>query len=87
MNTKAMSALQAQTIDQQAQSLRMALGLLTEDEVAAALEVTPLTLGAWRRRKYGPPFVRLGKRPWYRIADIVGYLEQTVGFDAEEAVE
>lgn len=36
--------------------------LLTPDEVAALLKVTPKTLEGWREKGTGPAFVRLGHR-------------------------
>lgn len=45
---------------------RKAIGLLTEDEVAAILQLTSTgTLATWRSQKAGPPFVKLGKRVFY----------------------
>lgn len=34
----------------------------TEQQLAARLELTPITLQAWRRLGEGPPFVRIGRR-------------------------
>ena len=45
--------------------------LLNSTEVAEWLGIQPVTLEAWRRRGYGPAFVRLGHK-------LVRYERQTV---------
>lgn len=50
--------------------------LLTPDEAAEFLRTKPGTLGAWRHRKIGPPFVQVSERmPRYRRSDLAAYLE------------
>lgn len=52
-------------------SVRFRLGLLTEDELAAALGLKNAnTLATWRSAKYGPPHVKLGKSVFYLQADV-----------------
>ncbi len=56
--------------------------LLTAEEVARILGLSEGTLKCWRvrRRRDGPPFVKLGSRPRgrvrYRLEDIMAYIEQ-----------
>lgn len=54
--------------------LRQDLGLLTEEELAAALDVRLSTLAGWRSRKEGPVFTRLGKRVFYRLDDVIEWI-------------
>jgi hypothetical protein len=39
---------------------------LSVEELAAELDVTPVTLWHWRRRGMGPPVTRLGNMPYFR---------------------
>jgi hypothetical protein len=42
------------------------LGDLTpETELAAVLKKSPRTLARWRRARVGPPFVMIGRDPYY----------------------
>jgi excisionase family DNA binding protein len=52
--------------------------LLTVPEAAQYLRVSPSTLNAWRtarRGRYGPPFVKIGRRVVYREHDLEQFLE------------
>jgi excisionase family DNA binding protein len=50
--------------------------LLTTEEAAAKLQVSPLTLARWRNAGEGPAFVGLGhKTVRYREADLEKYIE------------
>lgn len=51
----------------EATELRRQLGLLSEDELAALAEVDVGTVRNWRAQRYGPPFVKIGRRPLYRV--------------------
>jgi predicted DNA-binding transcriptional regulator AlpA len=51
-------------------STREKLGLITPEELAAALEVTPTTLQTWRVQDYGPRYVKLGKGVFYRYEEV-----------------
>jgi len=44
------------------------------DELAADLDVTPLTLVRWRLQKTGPPVTRLGRRILYRRSSVQAWL-------------
>jgi predicted DNA-binding transcriptional regulator AlpA len=52
---------------------------ITSAEAAIMLGVLPRTLSAWRYRKKGPRFVRIGKSTIrYRRADITNYIDARV---------
>lgn len=48
--------------------------LLTDDDVSAITQVKTGTLAAWRSRRQGPPFFRMGRCVRYRRADIEAWL-------------
>lgn len=48
--------------------------LLTANEVAARLNLSAFTLSNWRSRRFGPAFVRCGRRVMYRVADVEDFL-------------
>lgn len=48
----------------------------TEDELASLAGVELTTLDAWRRRRKGPPWVRLGTRVLYPTAGVREHLER-----------
>jgi excisionase family DNA binding protein len=51
-------------------------GLMTSDQVAAALALSKKTLAAWRCSGRSPlPFLRLGSRVRYRSEDVFAWLE------------
>jgi Helix-turn-helix domain len=53
---------------------------INTEQLAAELNVTPLTIVRWRRRKIGPPITYLGRRILYRRASVERWLaarEQT----------
>jgi hypothetical protein len=52
--------------------------LLTEDEAAAALKVSPGTLRNRRCAGRGPPFVKIGAPVRYRPADLKDFIESCV---------
>jgi hypothetical protein len=49
-------------------------GLLSVDEAAIKLGVTPATLMTWRSIGKGPIFSRIGRRVFYSPADIQAWL-------------
>jgi len=56
---------------------RKAIGLLTEDEVAAILQLTSTgTLATWRGQKVGPAHVKLGKRVFYTVNQIGAWINE-----------
>jgi hypothetical protein len=59
-------------------SFRARLGLLTQEELAAVLDVSPDTLREWRRLKQGPDYVKAGKGVMYREKDIMRWLERNI---------
>lgn len=52
------------------------LDLLTPDQLAGELQVTPKTLENWRARRIGPPFVRLNRQVRYSRAAVHAWLQQ-----------
>lgn len=49
--------------------------LVSEQELAAWLKVSPHTLRTWRNRNQGPAFVRAGSLYRYRVADVQAWLD------------
>ena len=49
--------------------------LLTEDEVAALLQVTVKAVQGWRYRGGGPRFVKVGRCVRYRREDLQGFVQ------------
>jgi excisionase family DNA binding protein len=47
---------------------------LTVDELAAELDVAPITVKRWAALKEGPPITRLGRRVLYRRASVKAWL-------------
>lgn len=60
------------------QPFRVRLGLLTQDELAAVLDVSPETLREWRRIKQGPDYVKAGKNVMYREKDVMRWIERNI---------
>jgi predicted DNA-binding transcriptional regulator AlpA len=59
--------------------------LLTEQEVAALLNVTPRTLQKWRVEGGGPAYVRISRRCIrYRITDIKDWTQNRVKSSTSE---
>ena len=53
--------------DNVAKKFRSAVGLASEDEMAAMLQISGETLATWRTKHKGPPFIKLGKKAFYCI--------------------
>lgn len=51
------------------------IALLTEREAAEFLAVSPATLNAWRTRRQGPRYIKLGRAVRYQQADLAAWLE------------
>lgn len=50
--------------------------LLNEDEAAERLNIEPSTLSKWRcTRRYPLPYVKVGRRVFYREDDLAAYIE------------
>lgn len=49
-------------------------GLFSEAELACHLSLSIWGLRAWRRRDYGPLFIKIGKSVYYRIEDVEAFL-------------
>ena len=50
--------------------------LMSTDEAAKYLRAKPLTLVAWRHKKQGPTYVKIGGHVRYRRTDLDGYIAQ-----------
>jgi len=48
--------------------------LLTPSRVARILGIEVETLAAWRRKEYGPPWYRIGKKIRYSEAEILSWM-------------
>jgi hypothetical protein len=47
---------------------------LTVDQLAAELDVAPITVKRWQALKQGPPLTRVGRRVLYRRASVQQWL-------------
>jgi hypothetical protein len=52
--------------------------LLTQEEVALKLRVSPKTLLNWRYQSRGPAYIKMGGIILYRPSDIEAYLEALI---------
>lgn len=50
--------------------------LLTRDQAAEYLAITPATLARWASRGTGPNFVRVGRLARYRTSDLNDFLSR-----------
>ncbi|HVN38494.1 MAG TPA: helix-turn-helix domain-containing protein [Myxococcota bacterium] len=57
---------------------RAPVALLTPDEVARRLRVSPRTVKDWRGEGCGPPFIKLGRLVRYSVVDLNAWLEMNV---------
>jgi predicted DNA-binding transcriptional regulator AlpA len=53
--------------------------LLTEQQLGDELGKSRSTLARWRREGSGPPYIRVGKSPRYKWADVLAWLERQRG--------
>jgi hypothetical protein len=69
-----------------AQELRNVIGILSESEMAAILQVSHETLATWRTKRRGPPHVKIGKRAFYMRGDfsqwVMGEVERQAAINA-----
>jgi len=54
--------------------LRNRLGLLSEEQLAAILNLEVVTVRTWRSRRTGPPFLKAGSPPLYALDDVMSWL-------------
>lgn len=59
-------------------SLTREAELLTTDEVAGLLKVSPATLVDWRHNRKGPIYYKMGREIRYKIADILTWEKQAL---------
>ncbi len=68
-------------------SLRIFDDRMTPDEVAEELEVTIGTLAVWRSTKRYPlPWVKIGRRVFYRRRDVEAFIASCIRGDRPRAV-
>lgn len=61
-----------------AATLRSAIELFSEEELAEVLEVKTATLATWRAENRGPDYVKLGKSVFYRKQDVLDWINANV---------
>ena len=54
------------------------LGLISEEELAAMIDIKPHTLAVWRSEGKGPDYTRLGKSVFYRQMDVEEWIAANV---------
>ena len=59
--------------------------LLPEDAAARDLKVKKETLAAWRNRRQGPPYLKVGRLVFYRPSHIKEWLESRIVRPSERA--
>ena len=59
--------------------------LLPEDAAAQDLKVKKQTLAAWRNRKQGPPYLKVGRLVFYRPSHLKEWLEGRIVRPGERA--
>ena len=59
---------------EEAQKLRDRIGLVSEAQFAAMMEVSEYTTQVWRVKGTGPLFVKLGRSVFYRLKDIENWV-------------
>lgn len=60
--------------------------LLTDEQAAELLNLSPRTLGHWRARKYGPHWVKCSKAVRYRRGDLTDWIKKnSSGFASSSA--
>ena len=59
--------------------IKRASGLVDEKAAAEILDTTPGTLSVWRSTgRYALPFVKVGRRVRYRLADLDAWIQERV---------
>lgn len=61
----------------QGEKLRRDFGIMTPQELANMLEISPYTLQGWARRQppEGPVFIYLGSKTYYRKEDVMSWID------------
>lgn len=60
------------------QQLRLLIGLLTEEDMILLLGVSEHTLQYWRQHANGPRYAKLGKNIFYRVDDVMAWVEANI---------
>jgi hypothetical protein len=66
MSARISTVSQPLTSVDSAHSQRLLDDYVTTEQLAAELDVAPLTLLRWRAQKLGPPITRIGRKVFYR---------------------
>lgn len=61
-----------------AATLRSALDIFAEADLAEILDVKTQTLASWRAENKGPDYVKLGKSIFYRKQDVLDWINANV---------
>lgn len=61
-----------------ARTLRFQVGILSDRDLAEMLELNIETLQHWRQNGRGPLFTRLGKKVFYRLADVNDWIQSNI---------
>lgn len=64
--------------NERAQELARSLDCLTERDLCDLCQITPLTADAWRRRRKGPAYTRVGNSVLYPRASVKAFIESHV---------
>lgn len=62
------------------------LALISTDDLAALLQVSPITLRIWRLKGRGPRYLKLGRSVKYRRGDIEVWLQSRCVASTSEVV-
>lgn len=71
-------SLFATSPDLTASKIREVVGLASESEMAAILQVSEETLATWRTKRKGPPSIKLGKKVFYLVEQFGKWVMQEV---------
>ncbi|AOK29870.1 MULTISPECIES: helix-turn-helix transcriptional regulator [Burkholderia] len=64
--------------DNRVRELADRLGFIPETDFQLLADATPLTVREWRKRGYGPKYVRLGRRYYYPLQAVREFMESIV---------
>ena len=67
-----------ETVSPRVEALAQSLDCLTEQDVCALYDITPLTAEAWRKRGKGPAYILAGNRYLYPRTSVAADLQTRV---------
>ncbi len=59
------------------------LGLVSVDDAASLLSITPRTLRRWRQQRVGPRCVFVGRQVRYRLTELQAWTQRAEGYTRE----